>query len=257
MTKAMWAVVACVTMLCAGAAVGSPTAQEKCNNARVLAWKKYQACVNGVVAKDAKGYVFDEWAAFAKCRHKYFGTWTKFQTTGPLAGTTCIGTRYTDNSDQTVTDNLTDLVWEKKDSLDSVTNFANPHDADNGYAWSTGAPYKENGAAFTGVPGLLNAGGGFAGANGWRLPTLTELQTIALDFPCRGVGGSPSCFCPSTPCVDPALDAANTQAADYWSSSTLTTFPGDAWTVYFVSGNVYYAFKPAFLYYVRAVRGGM
>src|SRR5207244_3672065 len=38
----------------------------------------WMSCVEAKVAKDAKGVSFDEFAAFAKCRHSYFKKWTYF-----------------------------------------------------------------------------------------------------------------------------------------------------------------------------------
>ena len=97
-------------------------------------------------------------------------------------------------------------MWEKK------TDDGGINDKDNGYSWSiTGAPYAESGSAFTSFLLTVNVGG-FAGANGWRLPTVAEVQTILLDFRCTGEGGGPTCRCPSFPCVDPALDFANTHS---------------------------------------------
>src|SRR5215471_7514636 len=204
MTKVNWMVVlVCAMLLCSGRTVAATSAQQNCDNARVGARKNYEACVDGLVAKDAKGTYFDRYAGFAKCRHKYFRTWAALQS---YTGSTCVGERFTDNLDQTVTDNLTELTWEKKDNGGGV------HDKDNFYAYST-ASYKEDGTAFAtfltdSLTGLNVVG--FGGANGWRLPTLAELQTIVLDFECKGVGFSPACVCPSSPCIEPALDAANT-----------------------------------------------
>ena len=96
MMKWEWRVAACATLLCAGAALATTTPQQKCDYARITAWKKYQSCVDGVVAKQAKGTGFDLLAAFPKCRHKYFGKWATFQS---ITGSTCIGLRYTDNGD--------------------------------------------------------------------------------------------------------------------------------------------------------------
>jgi hypothetical protein len=130
---------ACATVCWAGTALALPTAQQNCDYARVTAWTKYLVCVNAVVAKDAKGVVFDELAAFAKCRHTYFKTWTGFQPKASLSGSTCIGNRFTDNG-TTVTDKLTGLVWEKKTNLDGSSNFSDPHDADNRYNLCPGFP---------------------------------------------------------------------------------------------------------------------
>ena len=138
--------------------------------------------------------------------------------------------------------------WWRRQLLD-------PHDADNAYAWSTGAPYKENGTAFTSFLAMVNGGGGFAGANGWRLPTLAELQTILSDFACKGEGGTVTCGCLLPPCVDSALDAANTRSDAYWSATGYGPDPFGAWFVFFYSADVSPLTKTAGLY-VRAVRGG-
>lgn len=45
----------------------------------------------------------------------------------------CSASRYVDNGDGTVTDTQTGLMWEMKDNLDGLPDYANPHDADNTY----------------------------------------------------------------------------------------------------------------------------
>jgi hypothetical protein len=50
----------------------------------------------------------------------------------------CTNTRFVDNTDGTITDHKTGLMWEKKVKLDSTADAANPHDADNAYPWSCG-----------------------------------------------------------------------------------------------------------------------
>ena len=118
---------------------------------------------------------------------------------------------------------------EKKGNIDGVgmgcpggSTCGNPHDADNLYTWST-ASTNENGAAFrdflTDATTGLNVTG-FAGANGWRLPTLAELQSIVLDYACTGAGGGPTCNCGSDPCIDGTFDSANTQSDFYWSATS-------------------------------------
>jgi len=260
--KAALGVTACSTLIWVGTALATPTAQQNCDNARITAWKTYVSCVDAVVAKHAKGVSFDEFKAFWKCRHAYFRKWTGFQGKAKYAGSSCdqtvpaIGGRFTDNGDQTVTDNLSALVWEKKDNLDGSSNNGDPHDADNTYTLSTGSPYEETGTMITSFLAALDTGG-FGGSNFWRPPTLAELQTTMLDFTCTGPGESPTCGCTATaPCVDPALDAANTQSNSYWSATSDVLNPGAAWSVYLFSGVVsdFYETLPA---YARAVRGGL
>jgi hypothetical protein len=262
MTLARLAVVL-LTTVWAGTALAAPTPQQKCDFARITAWKKYVSCVDTVVAKDAKGVTFDEFKAFAKCRHAYFKKWAGFQTKASLASSMCQpgdGKRFVDNGDGTVTDNLTTLVWEQKDNLDGSLNDSDPHDADNEYAWSTGGPpYKEDGTAFTGFLTTLNGGGGFAGANGWRLPTLAELQTILADFPCTGAGGGTTCLCTSMPCI--AFNDSNTQSGHYWSATSDVPLSNYAWLVYFDAGGVglngNILNDKVYDNFVRAVRGGL
>jgi hypothetical protein len=82
---------------------------------------------------------------------------------------------YTDNGDGTITDNVTGLMWEKKDDSGGI------HHMDNGYTWS-GASYGTtnimDGTIATTFLAALNAGGGFAGYTDWRIPNAKELQSI-------------------------------------------------------------------------------
>lgn len=242
MTKATWAIVACAALLWAEAAVAkfTPTPQQRCDSARITAWKVYTSCIDVVVAKDAKGAVaFDEIAAFAKCRHAYFRKWTAFQSNASLASSTCRpggGERFIDNLDGTVTDNLTTLVWEKKDNLDGTQNFADPHDADNTYTWSTGSN-SENGTVFTQFLTDPTTGlnvTGFAGSNGWRLPTLAELQSIMRDFARTGTGKGPRCHCGLSPCIDGMFGP--TSSVNSWSA-TGDAVPDYAWEAGFIDGS--------------------
>jgi len=157
------------------------------------------------------------------------------------------GERFADNGDGTVIDTETGLQWEKK------TDDSGIHDKDNTYTWSTGSSYGPTGTAFTTFLGTLNNGtssdgntisGCFANHCDWRLPTSAELQTILLaPYPCG-----------TSPCIDAAF--GSTVASFYWSSTTYSGGPYSAWGVFFSVGNVGGFFK-TFLYYVRAVRGGL
>src|SRR5215475_7571875 len=71
-----------------------------------------------------------------------------------LDGCPLLGGRFVDNGDGTVTDQATGLVWEKKDNLDGNANFADPHDADNTYTWSSGA-HAHDGTVFLDLLGAL------------------------------------------------------------------------------------------------------
>lgn len=244
MTRLSLMALVCLALLCAGAALATPTPQQKCDSTRITAWKTYVSCVDMVVAKDAKGVTFDEFATFAKCRHTYFNKWKTLQTK-PYAGSTCIGSRFVPtDSGATVTDGLTGLVWELK------TN-SGVHNGSDLYSWST-VSNAEDGTAFTTfLTTDLNVAG-FAGANGWRMPTLAELQTTVLDFPCTKA----SCACPQSPCIDGTFGP--TQSHGYWSATSNVPDPFYAWLVSFSNGDVNFSYDgKTTSYCVRAVRGGL
>jgi hypothetical protein len=260
MKHAIATMAACATLLSAGAAFATltPTPQQNCDYARLTAWRVYQSCVDAVVAKDAKGRFAPPpttayFAAFAKCRHAYFKKWVGFQTTTSLAGTTCIGNRFDDNGNGTVTDNLTGLVWETKQNYDYHPNLADPHDADNLYTWSTGSD-SADGTLFTDFLSTLNSGVGFAGANGWRLPTFAELQTTLRDFPCTGVGYWTTCYCGLVPCSDAIFGPA--QYSYYWTATEYVPNRNYVWTPSYGHGYIFSNVPKQSIVAVRAVRGG-
>lgn len=134
--------------------------------------------------------------------------------------------RFTDNSDGTITDNLTGLIW-LKDANCPVISPSN---------WSDALAAVSNLAA--GVCGL----GDDSEANDWRLPNRNELQSL-LDL------GQLS---PALPSNHPF---ANFQASYYWSSTSHEIEPGVfyAWLVNFNDGRVDFG---GFGDHVIAVRGG-
>jgi hypothetical protein len=145
-----------------------------------------------------------------------------------------------------VEDNVTGLIWEVKTNMDGISNYNDPHDADNTYTWYDSNP-KTNG----GNVGSLDNGthteafihslntARFGGFSDWRLPTIQELAGLA--DPIRS---------------NPAINTyyfPNTVSSWYWSSSTSVNYPYQAWGVGFRSGLDSY--NPKFLQgYVRAVR---
>ena len=145
---------------------------------------------------------------------------------------------FVDNDDGTVTDSATGLMWEK------LSDDGTIHDRDNLYTW-----YE----AFTEKIAALNGSGGFAGFTDWRMPTVTELQSI-VNYGDTGPSAysefSTSCAasCTVTTC-------SCTQSFYYWSSTTYQLTPADAWLVNFNVGFVDVGSK-AVDGHVRAVRGG-
>ncbi len=152
-----------------------------------------------------------------------------------LDTTGCTNERYQDNGDGTVTDHQTKLMWEQKTDDDTV------HDTDNDYTWSTGSPYNPDGTAFFDFLAELNGPSPFAGHDDWRLPTVTELESIV------DLSEGP-------PTIDQTMFGP-TQSDAYWSSSTGQGAPHAAYFVGFGGGGTGAGFKTASTF-VRAVRAG-
>jgi hypothetical protein len=149
-------------------------------------------------------------------------------------GVTWPSTRFTDNSNGTVTDNLTGLIWLK--------NANCPYGNRN---WST---------ALSDVTSLNSAGtmnGNNCGdtSNGgnhqtdWRLPNRNELRSL-VDL---------GQYNPALPSGHPF---SGVQSSPFWSSTTYAGNPGDAWYLDFYSGFVFNHGKTSYTYYVWPVRGG-
>jgi hypothetical protein len=162
---------------------------------------------------------------------------------------------YKVNSNGTITDRNTGLIWEMKN-----TTAGSVHYVDNTYTW-TATGTDPDGTLFTEFLDKLNnrcerdeaipcnkkadcaaVGGkcGFAGKRDWRIPHIKELQSI-VDY---GM---------SNPAIDPAFGP--TAAGDYWSSTSNAAFSSNAWVVSFDLGFVGSAFKDG-TFRARAVRGG-
>jgi hypothetical protein len=142
---------------------------------------------------------------------------------------------------------------------------ADPHDVLNRYQWSSfaGSATAPDGAAYTDflprLNGTLPAGSAcFAGHCDWRLPEISELQTILV-----GSGGSTATgqatVCDTTgPCIDPAFAVlgGRTVSWSYWSASSNATIPNSAWNAYFNGSVVTNVDSKQTYSLVRAVRAG-
>lgn len=237
MTKTIVTVAACATLLWVGAALARPG----CISKRADAAGKYLKCVQHWQSKLFAGGVAV--GKESKCREKYAAAWDKMVT---LNTAPCSGSRWVDNG-TTVTDNLTGLIWEKK------TDDGGVNDWDNTYTWTNGDadPTDEDGTAFTVFLSSLNSGGGFAGASGWRLPTVAELLTIPLPEPYP---------CTTNPCIDPVFGPTKS-GNGYFTATTNPGIPDFVWGVSFgdcgLGGCVGTNTKALSGAYVRAVRGGL
>ena len=149
-------------------------------------------------------------------------------------GVTWPSPRFTINSDGTVADNLTGLVWLENASCTAF--FSGDTTAQNNRSWSnalTAANSLESGYC-----GLTD--GSIAGD--WRLPNVREMHSL-IDLSQ----------------YDPALPTnpfTGVQSSYYWSSTTNAENTNEAWFVRLNDGYVNYGSKDGNTFYVWPVRGG-
>ena len=145
--------------------------------------------------------------------------------------------RFVDNGDETITDTMTGLMWEKKTTaVGSGASVLDVRDVDNRYAWEyamTDYLDRLNGRLIADANGVA-----FARHTDWRIPTMQELQTIVE---------------PSAPGrINPILGPNATSS--YWTSSRRLLGPAAVpWYVNFGTDLPVYVGKP-FELHVRAVR---
>jgi hypothetical protein len=226
------------------------TAEQACQSGRYAAAAKYGACEQKamgayVSSNDVSGVDVGKFNhAVSKCRVKYTGTWARLQAKARGTGATCDQDRFDATSmPGTVIDRLTGLQWEQK------TADGTAHDNNNAYTWSAGAggfTGTADGTAFTTFLPTLNGGSCFAGQCDWRLPTLSELQTL-LREPYQ---------CATSPCIDPIFGITDGILYHYWSVTADPKYPRTRWVVYFDNGLVFGELMDSNVY-VRAVRGGL
>jgi len=166
----------------------------------------------------------------------------------------------------TVADRATGLLWERKTTDGTV------HDVSNLYTWSSTGTAAD-GTAYTVFLADLNTAPGFAGHTDWRLPFISELQSIMvgpgvtmfsadnIDPPDPAMGTNPTgqaTVCGTVPCIDHAftLVGGPTASLRYWSASSYVSDPNIAWFAGFNDGDVNINFNKADDWFVRAVRTG-
>jgi hypothetical protein len=135
-------------------------------------------------------------------------------------------TPFTDNSDGTIKDNATSLVWQKCSQGLSGTSC------------SSGTATTASWASAVSYCNSLSLA-----SKTWRLPNVNELKSI-IDY---------------TKSTSPSIDTTafpSTVASVYWSSTTTAGGGSLAWIVYFSSsGNSVNSDNKPNTYYVRCVSG--
>jgi hypothetical protein len=148
---------------------------------------------------------------------------------------------YVDNGDGTITDTATGLMWEK------LSDDTGIHDKDNTYTWTNAFDQKIR---------TLNVEA-FAGYTDWRLPNVTELQSI-VDYGRVGPAVSPAfengCAQWCTVLTCSCTLGGNTYY--FWSSTAWQVHPSNVWGIFFYSGVIDRNRAPVESLHVRAVRGG-
>jgi len=218
-----------------------------------VAWGDLRKCQATERAKALKGKSAD----LARCQTKFQAKLTKINDKATKAVIPC---RYGDNGDGTVTDYATGLQWERKVGGSCSTGGRCVSDADCGVGTCVGSSPHYVNDRYTWLDALtlvsilngVSADGsiltaGFAGYADWRLPTVAELPTI-VDLTAPGCRSG-------SPCID-ATAFGPTVASNYWSSTTFSNLPFNAWSVVFYDGSASLNTKNVTIR-VRAVRGGL
>jgi len=134
------------------------------------------------------------------------------------------GDRFIDNGDGTITEKVTRLMWVK-----------DPSQIPGGLWGTPGIPVR-----MTWSNAIINCEAlNYAGYSDWRLPNVTELESI-VDY------GRYS------PAID-TLFFPNSQTSYYLTSSTVAYITSYCWIVYGYNGYTYYTSKTS-TNYVRPVR---
>ncbi len=147
--------------------------------------------------------------------------------TGVMA--TAPNSRYSIQSDGTVTDLQTGLMWKQCSEGQSGASCS-----------GTAKEFTWQGALQQ--PATLNVSGGFAGYTDWQLPNVKELASLTEEA-CYG------------PAINRTAFPNTSTSSDYWSSSPHAYHTYFAWILDFDNGHDYYHVRTS-SYPVRLVRAG-
>lgn len=200
---------------------------QKCIAVKTKAAGKRAACLASFAAKAALGKVVDD----AKCDVAFRTTRDKADAAAAKKGAAC---RLVDNGDGTVSDLDTLLMWEKKTAGNVGTTVTWPAAASDAVSAATGT--SANGEQIT---------GGLGGHRDWRLPNITELETI-VDFNPAACGKGGTCI---------AAVFGPTHVGNYWTITNDQNDAAKAWVIGFDDGALDVIAKSGAAA-TRVVRGG-
>jgi hypothetical protein len=166
------------------------------------------------------------------------------------AKTDCMG-RYEDNGNGTVSDCRTGLIWLKDanclDTSGGLTKISGALNWFDAGAWTAGL-----GSSPTSLCGLTDG----STAGDWRLPTKTEWMAMIASAKKQGF---------TLPALSNRAGTGkwtagdlfnNVQSDHYWSGSTLSSSPAEAWVVNVYNGALLFSTKIISISFVWPVRAG-
>ena len=142
--------------------------------------------------------------------------------------------RFTDNSNGTITDNLTGLIWLK-----------------NAGCFNNGYPVNPWSSALSAANALANGTCGLSDgsvAGDWRLPNKKELESLI-----NRQQVNPASWLNTVGFSNVNTGSWGYPYDSYWTSSTIG---GSAWSVYLLTGTLSYYDKGSYPLMVWPVRGG-